>query len=136
MATGIGAAAVAAATLAAGATLGHASLLFALRRREAAGGEQPWWFGYARDGSNLSSLGLLWAAMVLAGWGGPAGLVMAVGVAFATYTLDAALGRFAPAAASRTLVGMIMVPLAIATALCRPIWRPAVTQLLDAVLPP
>jgi hypothetical protein len=70
----------------AGALAVHAELLARLRRVDAP--TPPWWFGYARDGTNLSAL--------LMGWGAYLGLDFAPAVAFlasaltvlCTYILD------------------------------------------------
>ena len=50
----------------------HAELLARLRRVDAP--TPPWWFGYARDGTNLSAL--------LIGWGAYLGFGFAPAVAF------------------------------------------------------
>ena len=73
----------------AGALAVYAELLVRLRRVDVA--TPPWWFGYARDGSNLSAL--------LMSWGAYLGLAFTPAVAFlaaalttlGTYILDWAL---------------------------------------------
>ncbi len=73
------------------AHFGHAELLARLRRVDRA--NPPWWFGYARDGTNLSALILLCVAFLLRHFPGPIALLAAGLTAIATYVLDWLIGR-------------------------------------------
>ncbi len=68
----------------------HVELLARLRRAEPAG---PWWFGYARDGANLSAVLMLWGAYVLIGYRAPEALLAAFLTALFTYVVDWTLAR-------------------------------------------
>jgi hypothetical protein len=73
------------------ALLVHAELLGRLRRVDR--GNPPWWFGYARDGSNLSGILMLWGAFLLRGFPGPIAFLAAGLTAVATYVFDWLIGR-------------------------------------------
>ena len=75
----------------AGALAVHAELLARLRRVDAP--TPPWWFGYARDGTNLSALLMLWGAYLGFGYL-PAVAFLAAGLTtLVTYILDWVLAR-------------------------------------------
>jgi hypothetical protein len=69
----------------------HVELLARLRRVDAA--RPPWWFGYARDGTNLSAILMMWGAFLLLRF--PAALAfLAAGLtAVGTYVLDWLIAR-------------------------------------------
>lgn len=69
----------------------HAELLGRLRRVDR--GNPPWWFGYARDGSNLSGILMLWGAFLLRGFPGPVAFLAAGLTAVAAYVFDWLIGR-------------------------------------------
>jgi hypothetical protein len=69
----------------------HAELLARLRRVDRA--NPPWWWGYARDASNLSGILMLWGAFRLRGFPGPLAFLAAGLTAVATYVLDWLVGR-------------------------------------------
>src|SRR5438874_8538391 len=69
----------------------HAELLGRLRRVDRA--NPPWWFGYARDGSNLSGILMLWGAFLLRGFPGPISFLAAGLTAVTTYVFDWLIGR-------------------------------------------
>jgi hypothetical protein len=69
----------------------HAELLSRLRRVD--GHAPPWWFGYARDGTNLSSVLMLWGAFLLAGFAAPVAFLAANLTTLATYLLDYLFAR-------------------------------------------
>src|SRR5262245_3545288 len=68
----------------------HVELLQRLRRAESA---SPWWFGYARDGVNLSAALMLWGGYLLAGWAAPVALLAALFTSLASYVLDWLVAR-------------------------------------------
>jgi hypothetical protein len=73
----------------------YATVLGRLRGYErAARAGAPWWFGYARDGVNLAAAASLFAAFLVAGFTGPAALVLAALLALAAYLVDWATGRW------------------------------------------
>ena len=75
----------------AGALAVHAELLARLRRVDAP--TPPWWFGYARDGTNLSAVLMLWGAYLGFGFP-PAVAFLAAGLTtLVTYILDWVLAR-------------------------------------------
>ena len=75
----------------AGALAVHAELLARLRRVDAP--TPPWWFGYARDGTNLSALLIAWGAYLGFGFR-PAVAFLASGLTvLATYILDWVIAR-------------------------------------------
>jgi hypothetical protein len=84
----------------------HAELLARLRRVDAP--TPPWWFGYARDGTNLSA--------VLIGWGAYLGFGFAPAVAFlaaaltvlTTYILDWTIARGFKLPRPRLTLGLIL----------------------------
>jgi hypothetical protein len=72
------------------ALFAHVELLQRLRRAEPA---SPWWFGYARDGANLSAVLMQWGALQLAGLRAPEALLGGMAGALFTYLLDWVLAR-------------------------------------------
>jgi hypothetical protein len=84
----------------------HVELLARLRRAEPAA---PWWFGYARDGANLSAVSMLWGGYALLGYHAPEALLAALGTALVTYLLDWTLARGLGVKRARTLLA---IPLA------------------------
>src|SRR3954462_14253825 len=84
----------------------HAELLHRLRQVDAP--TPPWWFGYARDGTNLS--------IVLIAWGAFLGLDFPPAVAFlaaalttlATYLLDWVLARALHLRQARLALGVVL----------------------------
>jgi hypothetical protein len=69
----------------------HVELLVRLRGVDAR--LPPWWFGYARDGANLSAALMLWGAYRLLGFASPVALLAAMLTTLATYLLDWLLAR-------------------------------------------
>jgi hypothetical protein len=65
-------------------------LLTRLRRAEPA---RPWWFGYARDGVNLSAALMLWGAYLLLGLPPATALLAGMLTTLATYLLDWTIAR-------------------------------------------
>lgn len=68
----------------------YAELLTRLRRAEPA---QPWWFGYARDGVNLSAALMLWGAYLLLGLSPASALLGGMLTTLATYLSDWTIAR-------------------------------------------
>jgi hypothetical protein len=69
----------------------HAELLARLRRVDRE--NPPWWFGYARDGSNLSAILMLWGAFLLMNFA-PAVAFLAAGLTtVGAYVLDWLVAR-------------------------------------------
>src|SRR5260370_12295601 len=87
----------------AAALAAHVELLARLRRAEPAG---PWWFGYARDGANLSACLMLWGGYVLLGYRAPEALLAGMLTALFTYLLDWTLARGLKLRAARVLVAL------------------------------
>ncbi len=75
----------------AGALAVHAELLARLRRADAP--TPPWWFGYARDGTNLSALLIAWGAYLGFGFAPAVAFLAAALTTLATYILDWILAR-------------------------------------------
>jgi hypothetical protein len=73
------------------ALLIHAELLGRLRRVDS--DNPPWWFGYARDGSNLSAFSMLLGAFLLLHFALPIAMLAAGLSTIATYVLDWLIGR-------------------------------------------
>lgn len=69
----------------------HAELL--VRLRSVDGPAPPWWFGYARDATNLSALLIAWGAYRGLGFATAVALLAAGLTVLGTYTLDWALAR-------------------------------------------
>jgi hypothetical protein len=63
----------------------HIELLARLRRAEPA---SPWWFGYARDGVNLSAALMLWGGYVLCEMPPAAALLIGMMTGVTTYLID------------------------------------------------
>jgi hypothetical protein len=85
----------------------HAELLARLRRVDR--GNPPWWFGYARDGSNLSGIMMLWGAFLLRGFPGPIAFLAAGLTAVASYVLDWLVGRALKLPHPRLLLALPLV---------------------------
>jgi hypothetical protein len=64
----------------------HAELLARLRLVSPI--DPPWWFGYARDGANLSTVFMLWGAYLLVGYAPPVALCAAMLTTLGTYLVD------------------------------------------------
>jgi hypothetical protein len=111
----------------------YAELLARLRRVDAP--TPPWWFGYARDGTNLS--------VVLIAWGAYLGLDFAPAVAFlaaalttlCTYIIDWVLARGLKLRRSRLALGVTLAAWVAVVA-----WRPdavgrSIERLIEAAQP-
>jgi hypothetical protein len=90
----------------AGALAVHAELLARLRRVDAP--TPPWWFGYARDGTNLSAVLIAWGAYLGFDYP-PAVAFLAAGLTtLATYILDWVLARGFKLQRARLAVAMML----------------------------
>src|SRR5437764_15428953 len=69
----------------------HAELLLRLRRVDAP--TPPWWFGYARDGTNLSAALIAWGAYLGFDFAPPVAFLAAALTTLSTYSLDWVLAR-------------------------------------------
>jgi hypothetical protein len=69
----------------------HGELLARLRRVDTP--SPPWWFGYARDGTNLSALLMAWGAYVGFGFSAAVAFLAAALTTLTTYMLDWMLAR-------------------------------------------
>jgi len=69
----------------------HAELLARLRRVDTP--DPPWWFGYARDGSNLSAMLMAWGAYVGFGFTTAVAFLAATLTTLTTYILDWSFAR-------------------------------------------
>jgi hypothetical protein len=69
----------------------HGELLARLRRVDAP--TPPWWFGYARDGTNLSAVLIAWGAYLGFGFAPAVAFLAAALTTLATYILDWVLAR-------------------------------------------
>ena len=111
----------------------HAELLARLRRVDAP--TPPWWFGYARDGTNLSALLILWGAYLGLDFA-PAVAFLAAGLTtLVTYILDWVLARGLKLRRTRLALGLPLAAWVVLVA-----WRPdmvsrALQRLLAAVQP-
>ena len=98
-------------------------------------GNPPWWFGYARDGSNLSGILMLWGAFLLRGFPGPTAFLAAGLTTVATYVCDWLVGRALKLRHGRLFLAVPLVTWAtlvvlLPTQLC---WL--FTRLIDSVQP-
>jgi len=75
----------------AGALAIHAELLARLRRVDAP--TPPWWFGYARDGTNLAACLMSWGAYLGFGFAPAVAFLAAALTTLGTYILDWLLAR-------------------------------------------
>jgi hypothetical protein len=73
------------------ALLIHAELLARMRRVDR--GNPPWWFGYARDASNLSAILMLWGGFLLLGFPAAVAFLAAGLTTVATYVFDWLIAR-------------------------------------------
>jgi uncharacterized protein (DUF58 family) len=95
----------------------HCELLARLRRVDSP--SPPWWFGYARDGTNLSALLMAWGAYVAFGFASATAFLAAGLTTLTTYMLDWTVARGLRLKHARLALGL---PLAawVALVLLRP----------------
>jgi hypothetical protein len=83
-----------------------AELLARLRRAEPT---RPWWFGYARDGVNLSAALMLWGAYLLSGLAPATALLAGMLTTLATYLLDWTIARGFKLARARLVLALPLI---------------------------
>ena len=90
----------------AGALAVHAELLARLRRVDAP--QPPWWFGYARDGTNLSAVLIAWGAYLGFGFPPAVAFLAAALTTLVTYILDWAIARGLRLQRARLVLGVLL----------------------------
>jgi hypothetical protein len=90
----------------AGALAIHAELLARLRRVDAP--TPPWWFGYARDGTNLSAVLIAWGAYLGLGYAPAVAFLAAALTALSTYILDWVLARGLRVRRARVALALVL----------------------------
>ncbi|HEY1587920.1 MAG TPA: hypothetical protein VGH63_19605 [Polyangia bacterium] len=117
----------------AGALAVHAELLARLRRVDAP--TPPWWFGYARDGTNLSAVLIAWGAYLGFGFP-PAVAFLAAGLTtLVTYILDWVIARGFKLARARLTLGLLLAGWVAFVALRSDMLGRAIERLIAAVQP-
>ncbi len=111
----------------------HVELLARLRRVDAA--RPPWWFGYARDGTNLSAILMLWGAFLLAGLQGAIAFLAAGLTAVGTYVLDWLVGRALKLRHARLILAVPLLAWVAIVALLPAQLDSILARLIDAVQP-
>ena len=117
----------------AGALAVHAELLARLRRVDAP--TPPWWFGYARDGTNLSAVLIAWGAYLGFGYP-PAVAFLAAGLTtLTTYILDWVLARGFKVRRARLALGITLAAWVLFVALRADLLGRALQRLIAQVQP-
>ncbi|HEX9103155.1 MAG TPA: hypothetical protein VF997_13180 [Polyangia bacterium] len=117
----------------AGALAVHAELLARLRRVDAP--TPPWWFGYARDGTNLSAVLISWGAFLGLGYPPAVAFLAAALTTLGTYVLDWVLARGLALRRARLALAVTLAAwVAIVAARPEPIGR-GLERLIAAVQP-
>ncbi len=117
----------------AGALAVHAELLARLRRVDAP--TPPWWFGYARDGTNLSAVLIAWGAYLGFGFPPAVAFLAAALTTLATYLLDWVLARGLKLRHARPALGVILAAWVAVVALRPEVVGRALERLIAAVQP-
>jgi hypothetical protein len=92
----------------------HVELLARLRRAEPS---KPWWFGYARDGANLSAVLMLWGGYLLVGYRAPEALLAGMLTTLVTYLADWTVARALGVRRARLVLAIPLVAWLAAVAL-------------------
>ena len=117
----------------AGALAVHAELLARLRRVDAP--TPPWWFGYARDGTNLSAVLIAWGAYLGFGFA-PAVAFLAAGLTtLVTYILDWVLARGFKLSRARLALALVLASWVAFVALRHELLGHALERLIAQVQP-
>ena len=117
----------------AGALAIHAELLARLRRVDAP--TPPWWFGYARDGTNLSAVLIAWGAYLGFGYAPAVAFLAAALTTLSTYILDWILARGLRVRYSRVALGVLLAAWVAIVALRPEAISRALERLISAVQP-
>jgi len=117
----------------AGALAIHAELLARLRRVDAP--TPPWWFGYARDGTNLSAALIAWGAYLGFGYAPAVAFLAAALTTLSTYILDWILARGLRVRYSRVALGLMLAAWVAIVALRPEAISRALERLISAVQP-
>jgi hypothetical protein len=111
----------------------HAELLARLRRVDAP--TPPWWFGYARDGTNLSAVLIAWGAYLGFDYA-PAVAFLAAGLTtLTTYILDWIFARGLKLRHARAALAVTLAAWVVTVALRPEVISRALERLIGAVQP-
>lgn len=114
----------------------YGALLARLRRFETArAAALPWWFGYARDGTNVFCAALYAGGFFAAGLPGPSALTAGVALLCAHYVADWAFGKKLALRLGPPIVAFAVAATGAALALCARPLAAALARLLDAAAP-
>jgi hypothetical protein len=111
----------------------HAELLARLRRVDAP--TPPWWFGYARDGTNLSAVLIAWGAYLGFGFAPAVAFLAAALTVLTTYVLDWVIARGFKLAHARLTLGLILGAWVVFVALRADTLGRGIERLIAAVQP-
>jgi hypothetical protein len=111
----------------------HAELLARLRRVDAP--TPPWWFGYARDGTNLSAALIAWGAYLGFGYAPAVAFLAAAMTTLSTYMLDWAFARGLRARHARLALAVTLAAWVAVVALRPATIGRALERLIAAVQP-
>jgi hypothetical protein len=111
----------------------YAELLARLRRVDSP--TPPWWFGYARDGTNLSIVLIAWGAYLGLGFAPAVAFLAAALTTLATYVLDWVLARGLSIGRARLALGITLAAWIAVVALRPEAIGRALERLIAAVQP-
>jgi len=111
----------------------HAELLARLRRVDAP--TPPWWFGYARDGTNLSAVLIAWGAYLGFDYAPAVAFLAAVLTTLTTYILDWIFARGLKLRHARAALAVTLAAWLVAVALHPDAVSRALQRLIGAVQP-
>lgn len=117
----------------AGALAVHAELLARLRRVDAP--TPPWWFGYARDGTNLSAVLIAWGAYLGFDYAPAVAFLAAALTTLCTYILDWVLARGFKLRRARLALGVALAAWVAIVAVRPEAVGRALERLISAVQP-
>lgn len=111
----------------------HAELLARLRRVDAP--TPPWWFGYARDGTNLAAVLIAWGAFLGFDYPPAVAFLAAALTTLSTYILDWIFARGLALRHARIALGVVLAGWLVFVALRPDILGRALQRLIWAVQP-